>query len=46
VPILPGFLWEDRGVDLELVGKRAVVTGGSQGIGLAVGGGAVGPVYY
>ena len=29
-------VWEDRGVDLELVGKRAVVTGGSRGIGLAV----------
>ena len=24
------------GVDLELVGKRAIVTGGSRGIGLAV----------
>src|ERR1700689_128267 len=28
--------WEDRGMDLELNGKRAVVTGGSRGIGLAV----------
>lgn len=28
-------VWEDRGVDLELVGKRAIVTGGSRGIGLA-----------
>ena len=29
-------MWKDRDVDLELVGKRAVVTGGSRGIGLAV----------
>lgn len=31
-----GLLWKDRGVDLELVGKRAIVSGGSRGIGLAV----------
>src|ERR1700684_1428574 len=28
--------WEDGGMDLELSGKRAIVTGGSSGIGLAV----------
>jgi len=28
--------WHDPGMDLELTGKRAVVTGGNRGIGLAV----------
>src|SRR4051794_29082551 len=33
----PGRLWaKEDGVDLQLRGKRAIVTGGSRGIGLAV----------